>query len=169
MTIRFSCQCGATFEVPDDKAGLLGRCRNCGKKMMIPPASEHVPGDALDAPTAEASSAPVPEPRSYADDAELAVTQTGRYCPYCGHAVVDQALFCPRCLKDLPDPSAVPVNLDTLNTVDWILVTVFAPVGFLGGFVSLVMGNRKGLTMIGISTLSVVLIWLFFVLLGWLR
>lgn len=134
--------------------------------MTIPEPSETIPLPDI------SDTEPAPElndaPEVYADDAELAVTRTDRYCPFCGHSVVDQALFCPHCQKDLHEAETLRPNLDTLNPVDWILVTLLAPLGFVGGFVSLVMGNRKGLTMIGISTLSVFLFWLLVVIMGWI-
>lgn len=168
MTIRFSCRCGAQFEVSDDKAGLLGRCRNCGEEMTIPLLPSPIKDDAADTenplservesrPTVLEHGEPSPETRPI------------QYCPFCGHQVPDNAAFCPSCRKILRSPSSVFQHHDPLTPIDWTLSTVLAPVGFVLGFVSLATGNRKGLNMIGISTASIFLFWLITVVLGWLR
>ncbi len=39
MPIEFKCPgCGATHSVPDDKAGVIGKCR-CGEKVRVPDAA----------------------------------------------------------------------------------------------------------------------------------
>jgi hypothetical protein len=181
MTIRFSCNCGATFEVPDDQAGLTGRCRNCGEEMTIPNVSEHA-DEGMDVTEVtdtarsrtpgfhDISEVPV-DPQTSAHEGSEICTETirERYCPYCGREVDHQASFCPHCLKNLRPPESPPSLHQELTPVDWFLVTALAPLGFVGGFVSLVMGNRKGLHMIGLSTATMFLTWLVFVLLGWIR
>lgn len=37
MTIQFTCHgCGRSLEVPDEKAGKVGRCRECGELVRVP-------------------------------------------------------------------------------------------------------------------------------------
>lgn len=181
MTIRFSCKCGAIFEVPDDKAGLTGRCRKCGEEMPIPNVSETVDdnrdiSDVIESirdetPDSDHISEVPAEPETGAPPDSETVTETNRerYCPYCGREVVTQTPFCPHCLKSLKPPASPGSLHHELTHFDWFLITVLAPMGLVGGFVSLVMGNRKGLNMIAISTATILLSWLIFVLLGWIQ
>ncbi|MFH1114386.1 MAG: hypothetical protein V1792_10735 [Pseudomonadota bacterium] len=168
MTIRFSCHCGALFEVPDDQAGLVGRCRNCGQEMTIPHASS--PGgdstEELDKPSSDlADSSPfVPEEDRH-------VTETGhiRYCPFCGNPVDQHSDFCTGCRKVLGSQPDRDGYLDPFTPIDWTLTTIFAPVGFVLGFVSLASGRRKGLHMMGVSTASIFMLWLLSAVMSWLR
>ncbi len=168
MTIRFSCHCGAQFEVSDDKAGLVGRCRNCGEEMTIPQMS---PGFVRDTPDSDESlsEGAHSQPTVSENDEPLTETNHTRYCPFCGHQMQEDSAFCPSCRGILRTPEFDVPRLEPLTPIDWALVTFFAPVGFVLGFVSLVTGNRKGLSMIGISTASMFLFWLVSVVLGWFR
>jgi len=168
MTIRFSCHCGAQFEVSDDKAGLVGRCRNCGEEMTIPRTSSPVDDDIADT---EERLAETVESRPVVSmpDEPLMETSHIQYCPFCGHQIQEYAAFCPSCRKILRSPASVIQHHDPLTPIDWTLATVLAPLGFVLGFVSLTTGNRKGLNMIGISTASMFVFWLISVVMGWIR
>lgn len=157
MTIRFSCDCGASFQVPKEQAGRLGRCGKCGKEIQIPDASEPppTPPPAAPKPKVEQTAPPAREP--------------GRFCPFCGRPVRRNAGVCPSCLKSLNSKPSAPAEQQRLSTVDWVLSTVAAPLGCIGGFILLVMGNRKGLNMLGISTVGVFVWWCVALLAGWIR
>lgn len=156
LTIRFSCTCGAEFEVPSNQAGRLGRCGRCGKEMVIPETSELVePSPAL-----VQTQAPQQSPQH---------PQRGRFCPFCGQAVQENARLCPSCLKNLTPEKSIKIDQSRLTTIDWVLSTLFAPLGCVGGFIFLVMGTRKGLDMMGISTVSIFVWWCMAILLGWIR
>ena len=43
MTITFSCACGASFEVPDDLAGLRAPCPACHAPLVVPPPDDDEP------------------------------------------------------------------------------------------------------------------------------
>jgi predicted nucleic acid-binding Zn ribbon protein len=168
MTIRFSCQCGAQFEVSDDKAGLLGRCRNCGEEITIPDTPQPVDDDTTDSDESlpeQAASGPMVS----ADDEPLTETSPIQYCPFCGHQIEEYSAFCPNCRKILRHPTSNSQQHDPFTPIDWTLATVLAPVGLVLGFVSLATGNRKGLNMIGISTASMFVFWLISVVMGWIR
>lgn len=83
-----------------------------------------------------------------------------RFCPFCGREINGDSMECPHCRRVVHHPGLNNPSPLTLTTADWILVTALAPLGLLGGFVSLILGNRKGLGMIGISTASLVVMWL---------
>lgn len=49
MTIQFTCHgCGRSLEVPDEKAGKVGRCRECGELVKVPIADGGYELDTLD-------------------------------------------------------------------------------------------------------------------------
>ncbi len=136
--------------------------------MAIPHASPPVED------TKEGSEEPLPNvadspPLVTAEDEH--VTETGRrqYCPFCGNQVDEHSAVCPSCRKVLGAQSAQDRYYDPFTPIDWTLATIFAPVGFVLGFVSLASGRRKGLHMIGISTASIFILWLISVVMGWLR
>jgi hypothetical protein len=163
MTIRFSCSCGALFEVPDDLAGMPGKCRNCGSEMTIPADQRLEPTQ--DSPDAE----PVqPEPET-ARESEPQQPVPFRYCPYCGEPQYKPGGLCPTCLRrhnPKPVPTPDPVSL---NPADWVLTTAFAPFGLLHGFVILLLGYRKGLPMMGIATASLAVWWLIWLVFMWMK
>lgn len=155
-TIRFSCECGAAFEVSRDQAGRLGRCGRCGKEMLIPEASEPQP-------------TPLPlTPTPHVEQPPSSVRKQSRFCPFCGQSVRANARVCPSCFKKLSPEKGAPKDQPRLTVLDWVLSTVFAPLGCIGGFVLLVMGTRKGLDMMGISTVSIFAWWCIAVLVGWI-
>ncbi len=41
-TIKFSCECGKAYKVPDKFAGKRVRCKNCGETVAVPSASESI-------------------------------------------------------------------------------------------------------------------------------
>lgn len=41
-TIKFSCECGKAYKVPDKFAGKRVRCKNCGETVAVPSASEQI-------------------------------------------------------------------------------------------------------------------------------
>lgn len=158
MTIRFSCPCGALFEVEDQMAGRAGRCRNCGLEIVIPQRSE---------PTIQAR----PEPAFQPDEHEKQHTPQTRalFCPFCGKPTTPDAMICANCLKALrPDRPSLEERA-RLTLADWVVATALAPLGLVAGFISLVMGHRKGLDVMGVSTVSLFFWWLVLVVMGWLR
>jgi hypothetical protein len=160
MAIRFSCDCGAAFEVPDEQAGMRGRCLGCGKVLSIPDA----------APEGLEISPEVPEVPSVSEPVEPQSEEvTERYCPFCGAFVGENAVQCSSCFKPLTVPPSVPQALEPLSTVDWVLATALAPVGMVTGLVLLVLGKKKGLDLLGLSVIAILLWWFVFVLMGWIR
>jgi hypothetical protein len=158
-TIRFSCDCGAAFEVTKEHAGRLGRCGRCGREFLIPD-------------TSEPSAAPPPQPPKPHVEPTLpspAPQAVLRYCPFCGVSVREDTRLCPSCFKRLDRIPKVRAEQSDMTVVDWILSTVFAPLGCVGGFILLVMGSRKGLDMMGISTVAVFVWWCIALLVGWIR
>lgn len=157
-TIRFSCDCGAAFQVTKEHAGKLGRCGRCGKELLIPETSEPVAGPPPQPPKPRVEPSPQPQ-----------APQAVRYCPFCGVSVGEDTHLCPSCLKRLDRTPKVREEQSGMTVVDWILSTVFAPLGCVGGFILLVMGSRKGLDMMGISTLAIFVWWCIALLVGWVR
>jgi hypothetical protein len=160
MAIRFKCTCGALFEVSEENAGRTGRCTRCGAEMIIPRASEdrnpeatQDSGQSIRSETGAAACGPQITP---VDSQQ----STPRFCPFCGKEMGEGAAICPACFRHIGPGTEKSRPDASLTLGDWILVTVFAPLGFLGGFVSLILGNRKGLHMIGLSTLSMLLMWI---------
>lgn len=45
MTITFSCACGASFDVPEDLAGLHAPCPNCHAELVVPPPDDEPVSD----------------------------------------------------------------------------------------------------------------------------
>ena len=43
VTITFSCACGASFDVPEDLAGLHAPCPNCSTELVVPPPDDDEP------------------------------------------------------------------------------------------------------------------------------
>jgi hypothetical protein len=76
--IRFACPgCGATFSVPDEKAGTTGTCPTCSTAFVIPAADPAAPPPL----PGEAEPPPLPDPRpSRAVDAAVEI----KPCPSCG-------------------------------------------------------------------------------------
>ena len=165
MAIRFRCGCGALFEVAEENAGKQGRCKRCGSDMIIPAVSHETP-DAADR-------WPSPPPRSSASGAQTTPAERhphrrARFCPFCGVESGEEAEVCPSCFRRIKKKKIQNQGAVILTPIEWVLVTLFAPLGFLGGFVNLVMGNRKGLHMIGISTLSMLMMWVMLQVMNWL-
>lgn len=156
MTIRFSCTCGAVFEVSEENAGRRGKCARCGSEMTIPHVSEQTTSPGLFAHAHEGHGN---LPRELPDEAPPFSNPLTRYCPFCGREVSVDDETCPHCLRQVATGGWQRFPAPKLTIADWILVTFLAPLGFLGGFVSLIVGNRKGLYMIGVSTLSMLLMW----------
>jgi len=159
MAIRFSCHCGATFEVPDQQAGLRGRCLACGQELSIPQAAAPEEETSREAPPV-AAIAEEPEPR--------VEEVPGRYCPFCGAFTGTDAVRCDNCSREMAIPQQVSDEPTPLTTVDWILATALAPLGMVHGFVLLTLGNKKGLDVIGLSVAAVLLWWVVFLLMGWI-
>jgi len=159
MAIRFSCNCGATFEVPDEQAGQRGRCLGCGEELTIPcPAKpcEDVGGEVENV-------APLSEEPDHSTE-----TVHGMYCPFCGAFAGKDAVKCPSCARFLEIPVQDPNERPPLTTGDWILVTALAPPGIVAGFVQLVMGSKKGLDLIGIAVAAILIWWFIFLVMGWI-
>ncbi len=160
MTISFSCDCGAVFEVSEDMAGFQGRCRKCGREMTIP----HRSVDAVPQPPDE----PLPLPEEKEAPRPVSPSEA-RFCPFCGKPTPTAATMCPSCFKPLrPRPPRL-IDGSQLTLSDWILVTVFAPVGVLGGLLHLILGRKKGLNMIALATACMVIWWFAFAIIGWIR
>lgn len=159
MGIRFYCDCGASFEVPEDQAGLAGRCLGCGTQLTIPEKSQIL----IDIPPdhSEASS------RSRGAAAKTESVQ-GLYCPFCGAFAGKEAITCANCRKKINQEVQSALGESALTPVDWLLVTVLAPSGLLTGFVLLLVGKKKGLEMLGISAASMLIWWFVFIILGWI-
>ena len=170
MTIRFSCQCDAAFEIPDDNAGRLGKCRKCGREMVIPSESEPARPTPVEAGLGERAEHAVGLPAHDQGHVPggMAVPET-RFCPFCGRETNGDPMACLHCTRAMRRPDSAQPSPFTLTPADWILVTALAPLGLLGGFVSLIRGNRKGLGMIGISTASLVVMWLTLLIVGSMR
>lgn len=160
MTIRFSCTCGALFEVSGENAGRSGRCTRCGAEMLIPHVSDdQIPGATQNtAPPARPQSGPVAS-REQTPSVDFRQSAP-RFCPFCGKEAGESADICPTCFRQIRPRTEKSSPGILLTPADWILVTVFAPLGFMWGFVSLILGNRKGLHMIGLSTLTMLMIWI---------
>lgn len=160
MTIRFSCTCGALFEVSGENAGRSGRCTRCGAEMVIPHVSDEqipvVTRDTVPSKSLQSGATAVLQETISADFRQSAP----RFCPFCGNEAGEGADMCPTCFRQIRPRSEKSFPGASLTPAEWVLVTIFAPVGFLGGFVSLILGNRKGLHMIGLSTLSMLMMWL---------
>ena len=160
MTIRFSCTCGALFEVSKENAGRSGRCARCGTEMLIPHVSEdQIPSAMQDtAPSARPQSSAIAGPEETPSvDLQQSVP---RFCPFCGQDAGESTDICPTCFRQIRPRTEKRLPGASLTAPDWILVTIFAPLGFFWGFVSLILGNRKGLHMIGLSTLSMLIMWI---------
>src|SRR5437660_11518719 len=41
-TIKFSCECGKAYKVPDKFAGKRVRCKHCGETVAVPSAAEQI-------------------------------------------------------------------------------------------------------------------------------
>jgi hypothetical protein len=158
MSIRFYCDCGASFEVPDDKAGLAGRCLGCGNQLTIPEKSQIL----IDIPPASSGAS-----SSGRDTAAKHESVQGLYCPFCGAFTGKDAPTCPSCRRTFQE-TLPPTTKSTLNMVDWLLVTVLAPSGLLTGFVLLLVGKKKGLDMVGIAAASMLIWWFVFIIMGWI-
>lgn len=158
MTIRFSCDCGAEFEVPADRGGLMGRCGRCGKQIPIPLASAPAPPVADEIADSPKEASPEGHPETFPH----------QFCPFCGTPTESGIVPCPDCARKMAGARLRREKSYGLTTADWILVTVLAPLGFLGGVVNMVMGNSKGLNMMGIATATIFGVWLAAVALGWL-
>lgn len=158
MTISFSCDCGALFEVSEDMAGLVGRCRKCCREMTIPSASADEPPHPVNEP----------EPVQQAEEARFQASAEGRFCPFCGKPTPPATDTCPSCLKLLRATPPRLIDASQLSIPEWILVSVFAPFGLLAGLLCLVMGQRKGLTMIAFSTACLVFWWLALATVSWI-
>jgi len=158
MSIHFYCDCGASFEVPDDQAGLAGRCLGCGAQLTIPEKSQIV----IDI-SPESSPSP-------GDQGTSAKTESvhGLYCPFCGAFTGKDAITCSSCQRPVDQEIRPPSPQSPLTTVDWVLITVLAPSGLLTGFVLLLAGNKKGLDMVGIAAASMLIWWFVFIILGWI-
>jgi hypothetical protein len=160
MTIRFSCTCGSTFEVSEDYVGRIGRCRRCGIEMTIPLSSDSGTAgrvSSVSEPSIQASAS-----TSQRTDERLHLSQpasASRFCPFCGKETLANPVLCPHCFKTISRRDTGRSRGLGLSPADWILVTILAPLGLLGGFVNLILGNRKGLAMMGIATASIVIIW----------
>ncbi len=158
MSIRFYCDCGASFEVPDDQAGLTGRCLGCGTRLTIPEKSQiliDIPSDSSDA-----------SPKGQVPAKQESVQ--GLYCPFCGAFTGKEAANCPSCRRTVNQETLPQTTKSPLNMVDWLLVTVLAPSGLLTGFVLLLVGKKKGLDMVGIAAASMLIWWFVFIIMGWI-
>jgi hypothetical protein len=159
MSIRFHCDCGALFEVPDDQAGLAGRCLGCGKQLTIPDDSQIL----IDIPPASSGAS-----SSGPDTATKPESVHGLYCPFCGAYTGKDAVTCPSCRRTVNQETFPQTTKSPLNTVDWLLVTLLAPSGLLTGFVLLLIGKKKGLDMVGIAAASMLIWWFVFIIMGWI-
>ncbi|MCX7047565.1 MAG: hypothetical protein NTX50_19030 [Candidatus Sumerlaeota bacterium] len=102
MTIRFTCDCGKTFRVPDQFAGKTGRCPNCNALKTIPlQALQNAPPPTPALPSATSSAVPPPLPPAFSAAGAAGVAASGgllcaicrwpiqprearRACPSCG-------------------------------------------------------------------------------------
>ncbi|MBI4964219.1 MAG: hypothetical protein HY913_13150 [Desulfomonile tiedjei] len=159
MSIRFHCDCGASFEVPDDQAGLAGRCLGCGTQLTIPEKSQ-IP---VDITPASADAPPVDEAA-----APRTTSVRGLYCPFCGAFTGHEAITCPGCRKTVNQELHPPSQKIPFTPLDWLLVTLLAPSGLLTGFILLLVGKRKGLDMVGIAAASMLIWWFVFIIMGWI-
>ncbi len=159
MSIRFFCDCGAVFEVPDDQAGLEGRCLGCGTQLTIPEKSQEV----VDIPPESSGASPSSE-----DVVAKLPSVHGLYCPFCGAFTGKDAITCPSCRRTVNQEIKPQTGKSPLNPVDWLLVTVLAPSGLLTGFVLLLIGKKKGLDMVGIAAASMLIWWFVFIIMGWI-
>lgn len=66
MAIRFHCQCGKTFSLPDSAAGKKARCQQCGKVLTVPLPRGPAAGGSKARPTAPAKD-DVPVARALAE------------------------------------------------------------------------------------------------------
>lgn len=160
MAIRFSCECGATFEVPDHQAGLRGRCLGCGKELSIPHAD-----------------APMEESRPEAPQEEISVHEAGpkreeareQFCPYCGTFMGEDEHTCAACHGHPRSAQPVDSEAAPFTATDWVLATALPPLGMVAGFVLLGLGKKKGLDVLGISAIAILVWWVVFLLLGWIE
>jgi hypothetical protein len=173
MTINFSCDCGALFEVSEDMAGLLGRCRKCGREMTIPHESAveaTKPANNPESFLREESQPDTPESLPPHQEAPPpASTGEARFCPFCGKPTPTAADACPSCLKALSPTPLRLIDGSQLTLPDWILVTAFAPLGVLAGLISLVLGHKKGLNMIALAAACLVVWWFALAIVTWVR
>jgi len=158
MSIRFHCDCGASFEVSDDKAGLAGRCLGCGAELTVPDKSQVL----VDAPRESSDASSGGHETAAKHDAVH-----GLYCPFCGAFTGKDATTCPSCGRTVQETLAQTTK-SPLNKVDWLLVTVLAPSGLLTGFVLLLAGKKKGLDMVGIAAASMLIWWFVFIIMRWI-
>jgi len=159
MSIRFYCDCGASFEVPDDQAGLPGRCLGCGNQMTIPEKSLIV----IDVPAESTGVSPEGAEASTGTE-----SVRGLYCPFCGAFTGQEAITCPSCGRTVNQEDRPQDNRFPLTTLEWVMVTALAPSGLITGFVLMVLGKRKGLDMVGIAAASILIWWFVFIVMGWI-
>jgi len=125
--IRFACPgCGATFSVPDEKAGTTGTCPTCSTAFVIPAADPAAPPPLPGA----AEPPPLPDPRpSKAVDTAVEI----KPCPGCGGrlsvapADLGTDVECPYCKANFratrakgtaPAPPPAPPKVSAFESTD---------------------------------------------------
>ncbi|QDT25973.1 hypothetical protein Enr10x_12710 [Gimesia panareensis] len=109
MTIEFECRyCQKVLSAPDDKAGSLARCPQCGETISVPVPEGMTSLSRADEGGSDTGT-PVPEESSFLAEGTLreeeSVLSTGQtVCPMCGEEAPAGALNCDYCGETLQSP-----------------------------------------------------------------
>ena len=115
--IRFQCDCGKAFNVPDEQAGKRGKCSACGNMMRIPGGPPLAKPIASPAPAAPARKPASPAPAASSPPRARAVSHEEDE-PNFSHlydldepaspgASTARGPACPNCTNPLPSPDSV--------------------------------------------------------------
>lgn len=172
VPISFTCKsCGRPIRVQDSLAGRAAKCPGCGNRVRIPdddplgPLEElggaHEYDDDYGELSSEAGTYPVSGGMfSDGERGNPYATSSGRRlaeCPSCGESIRSSASRCRYCGEYL-DGGTARHRDDALQISDWVLAILCPLVGCIVGLTYLLMGRRKGLTMMGVCFLVVLIL-----------
>ena len=147
--------CNTRLKIPATVApGKKVKCPKCSQVVTVPAAAASDPGYEVD------QDVPAPAPLQ-----PVTMAPAKRSCPYCGSQVIANAIKCRHCGEFLDEATAPAVAKtraavstgDQLNPAEYIVATVFAPIGLFVGLFWKIKKLSKASDMLKVSGLCSVI------------
>jgi hypothetical protein len=143
MPILVACQCGGSFQAPDNLAGKRVKCPACGGDLAVPAPLTEEDAALVDWFSSEITHSKVEEDERRRFEAEKAERERLRR--------VDEQRRAQSRTKSLGYESRQKAQSpDDITTMD-IFLTIFLGVGVILGIIYLIKGKRKGIKLIAIQ------------------